>query len=115
MAEGAAGRAGRRTQEISFTRGRELGAGGGSGQGIASDESGERVSASRLLRVMWRAAEELAATGELDRQTLEGYVFTVYCRTTAEAMKQLESGGELAGKLELVSERFDEVPNKYWE
>lgn len=84
-------------------------------QGIASDESGERVSASRLLRVMWRAADELATAGELDRQTLDGYVFPVYCRTPAEARQPLEPGGELAGELELVADHFDEVPNPYWE
>ncbi len=84
-------------------------------QGIASDDGGTEVSASRLLRVMWRAADELATTGELDRETLEGYVFPVYCRTPTEARLPLEPGGELAEKLELVAEHFDEVPNPYWE
>jgi cyclopropane-fatty-acyl-phospholipid synthase len=84
-------------------------------QGIGSDDSGERVSASRLLRVMWRAADQLAGAEMLDRQTLEDYVFPVYCRSPAEARRPLEPGGELAGELEVITERLDEVPSPYWE
>jgi hypothetical protein len=85
-------------------------------QGIGSDDSGGHVSASRLLRVMWRAANQLAEAGLLDRRTLENYVFPVYCRSPAEAKRPLEpGGGELAGELELVTERLDEVPSPYWE
>jgi SAM dependent carboxyl methyltransferase len=84
-------------------------------QGIASDDSGERVSASRLLRVMWRAAEELADAGLLDRKTLEGYVFPVYCRSPPEAKRPIERDGDLEGELELITERLDEVSNPYWE
>jgi hypothetical protein len=83
-------------------------------QGIGSDDSGEHVSASRLLRVMWRAAAQLADEGLLDRETLEGYVFPVYCRSAAEAKRPLEHG-DLEGELELVAERLDEVPSPYWE
>jgi hypothetical protein len=83
-------------------------------QGIGSDDSGEDVSASRLLRVMWRAATQLADEGLLDRETLEGYVFPVYCRSAAEAKRPLEHG-DLEGELELVAERLDEVPSPYWE
>jgi cyclopropane-fatty-acyl-phospholipid synthase len=84
-------------------------------QGIGSDDSGEHVSASRLLRVMWRAADKLADERVLDRETLDGYVFPVYCRSPAEAKRPLEAGGELEGDLELVTERLDEVPSPYWE
>jgi cyclopropane-fatty-acyl-phospholipid synthase len=84
-------------------------------QGIGSDDAGERVSASRLLRGMWRAADELAGDGLLDRETLDGYVFPVYCRSPAEAKRPVEPGGELAGELELVSESLVEVANPYWE
>jgi cyclopropane-fatty-acyl-phospholipid synthase len=80
-------------------------------QGIGSDDSGERVSASRLLRVMWHAAEQLANAGLLERQTLEDYVFPVYCRSPSEAKEPLQQGGEL----EVVAERLDEVPSPYWE
>jgi cyclopropane-fatty-acyl-phospholipid synthase len=83
-------------------------------QGIGSDDSGEHVSASRLLRVMWRAADQLAEAGQLDRETLEDYVFPVYCRSPAEAKRPLEDG-ELERELELVTERLDEVPSPYWE
>jgi SAM-dependent methyltransferase len=84
-------------------------------QGIGSDDSGDRVSASRLLRVMWRAADELADEGSLDREALDRYVFPVYCRSPAEARRPIEPGGELEGELELVSESLVEVANPYWE
>jgi SAM dependent carboxyl methyltransferase len=83
-------------------------------QGIGSSEDGERVSASRLLRVMWRAAADLAEEGLLDRGVLGGYVFPVYCRTAAEAAAPL-GDGPLGDRLELVDQRLDEVSNPYWE
>jgi SAM dependent carboxyl methyltransferase len=84
-------------------------------QGIASDDRGERVSASRLLRVMWRAAEDLADQGLLNRDRLAAYVFPVYCRSPCEARRPIEAGSGLARELELVSESLDEVPSPYWE
>ena len=84
-------------------------------QGIGSDDAGDRVSASKLLRAMWRAADELVDQGMLDRETLADYVLPVYCRSRAEAKRPVEAGGELASELELVSESLVEVPNPYWE
>ena len=84
-------------------------------QGIGSDDNGGRVSASRLLRVMWRAADELVADGVLDRDVLAGYVLPVYCRSPAESKQPIGPGGELEGELELVDESFEEVANPYWE
>lgn len=84
-------------------------------QGIGSDDSGDRVSASRLLRVMWRAADELVADGVLDREALTGYVLPVYCRSPAESKRPIGPDGELEADLELVDESFEDVANPYWE
>jgi hypothetical protein len=84
-------------------------------QGIGSDDSGKRVSAARLLRAMWKAAAELADEEVLNRETLDGYVFPVYCRSPAEAKRPVTAGGALMSELELVSEDLVEVANPYWE
>jgi SAM dependent carboxyl methyltransferase len=78
-------------------------------------DGGERVSASRLLRVMWEAAVGLGDDGKLDRGVLDGYVFPVYCRSADEATAPARDGGELAGALDVASAHVDEVPNPYWE
>lgn len=100
-------------------RGAELAPGGRLlAQGIGTttaDDGGERVSASRLLRVMWQVAVSLADDGKLDRKTLDRYVFPVYCRSVEEATAPLEDGGPLDGILEVETSRVDEVPNPYWE
>src|SRR5262249_17518348 len=77
-------------------------------QGIASSDDGKRVSAAKLLRSMWRAAEDLAEDGALDRKTLAGYVFPVYCRSPSEGQAPLEGGGPLAGEFEAVTARLDQ-------
>jgi hypothetical protein len=84
-------------------------------QGIASSDDGKQVSASRLLRSMWQAADDLAEEGVLDRQTLAGYVFPVYCRSPSEAVAPLAEGGPLQKSFETTTERLDEVANPYWE
>jgi S-adenosylmethionine-dependent carboxyl methyltransferase len=84
-------------------------------QGIASSDDGERVSASKLLRSMWRAAADLAEEEVLDRETLERYVFPVYCRSPSEGTAPLEKEGPLAGSLEPITARLEEVANPYWE
>jgi hypothetical protein len=76
-------------------------------QGIGTTEDG-RVAGSRLLRVMWEVAVGLADEGLLDRETLERYVFPVYCRSVAEVKAPLEA-------LELVTAEISEVANPYWE
>jgi cyclopropane-fatty-acyl-phospholipid synthase len=83
-------------------------------QGIATMADG-RASASKLLGVMWQAAEELVAEGKLDREALAGYVFPVYCRTEAEAVAPVAEAGPLAADLKLVSAVVEEVANPYWE
>jgi hypothetical protein len=83
-------------------------------QGIATTDDG-RVSASKLLREMWRAAEALAEEGRLDAEALGTYVFPVYCRSEEEARAPLAAGGPLASELELVGARVEEVANPYWE
>ncbi len=86
-------------------------------QGIATDEvdGKERVSAAKLLGAMWSVADELADEGKLDRGTLAGYTFPVYCRRIDELAAPLAEGGPLAGRLEVVSTKLEEVPNPYWE
>ena len=87
-------------------------------QGIGTttaDDGAERVSASRLLRVMWQVAVSLADDGILDREALDRYVFPVYCRSVEESTAPLQEGGPLAGVLEVETSRVDEVPNPYWE
>ncbi|MBM3667840.1 MAG: hypothetical protein FJW90_10255 [Actinobacteria bacterium] len=96
-------------------RGAELAPGGRMiVQGIATTEDG-RASASKLLGVMWRAAEELAGEGRLDHDALAGYVFPVYCRSAEEARAPVAPGGALEGDLEEVSSTVEEVANPYWE
>jgi hypothetical protein len=86
-------------------------------QGIGTTEVNgeERVSAAKLLRAMWSVAAELAAEGLLDRSTLSGYTFPVYCRGIDELVAPLAEGDTLAGRLEVVSTKLEEVPNPYWE
>jgi hypothetical protein len=79
------------------------------------DDGSERVSAARLLQVMWEVASGLADDGKLDRDALERYVFPVYCRSAEEAAAPVSEGGALAGELELASATVDEVANPYWE
>lgn len=74
-------------------------------QGIGT--TGEHVSSARLLRVMWEVAVGLAGDGLLDRDTLDLYVFPVYCRTAEEV--------QATGLLDVVSCVVDEVSNPYWE
>jgi S-adenosylmethionine-dependent carboxyl methyltransferase len=74
-------------------------------QGIATD--GDRVSAQRLLEIMWRVATEMARDGLLDRGLLDRYVFPVYCRGRDEI--------EPPPGLELEHAAIDDVPNPYWE
>jgi hypothetical protein len=82
-------------------------------QGIGSSDDGKRVSASRLLKAMWRAGNDLADEGVLDRELLGSYVLPVYCRSAAEGSAPID--GPLADQLELTESRLDEVPNPYWE
>jgi hypothetical protein len=84
-------------------------------QGIASSDDGKQVSASKLLRSMWRAAADLSEDGVLDRDVLEGYVFPVYCRSPSEGTAPLDKGGPLEEDLEAVAVRLEEVANPYWE
>lgn len=87
-------------------------------QGIATAPGGdgsERVSAARLLRVMWAVAADMGDDGLLDRSVLERYVFPVYCRSADEATAPAREGGELAYAMEVVSAQVDEVSNPYWE
>jgi hypothetical protein len=74
-------------------------------QGIGT--TGEHVSSARLMRVMWDVAVGLADDGLLDRETLDLYVFPVYCRTMEEV--------QAPGLLDVVSCVVDEVSNPYWE
>jgi SAM dependent carboxyl methyltransferase len=74
-------------------------------QGIGGADG--HVSSSRLLRVMWEVAVGLAEDGLLDRETLDLYVFPVYCRTMEEV--------QAPGLLDVVSCAVDEVSNPYWE
>jgi hypothetical protein len=85
------------------------------GIGTSEQDGEERVSASRLLRVMWKAADALAAEGRLDPDLLEQYVFPVYCRSAEEAAAPLQSGAELEGVLTVADQVVDEVANPYWE
>jgi hypothetical protein len=84
-------------------------------QGIGSTDDGRHVSASRLLRVMWRAAADLAEAGRLDQRLFDAYVFPVYCRSVAESASPVADGGPLADALELEVQRLEEVSNPYWE
>jgi cyclopropane-fatty-acyl-phospholipid synthase len=87
-------------------------------QGIGTERSpdGELLpSAGRLLRVMWEVAVGLADDGRLDRDTLDGYVLAVYCRTDKEAIAPVSGGGELEGELGVGLHRIEEVANPYWE
>jgi hypothetical protein len=85
------------------------------GIGTVIDGGAEHASASKLLHVMWEAAEALAGEGLLDRGVLDTYVFPVYCRTPEEVAAPASGAGELADRLELVSSDVDEVPDPYWE
>jgi S-adenosylmethionine-dependent carboxyl methyltransferase len=82
---------------------------------VSAPDGSERASASRLLAAMWRAADELAGEGLLDRGVLETYVFPVYCRSPKEVAAPAAEGGALADRLDLVSVVVDEVPDPYWE
>jgi hypothetical protein len=99
-------------------RARELERGGRllvQGIGRTGDPGAERVSAARLLRVMWTVARELAADGKLDPVVLERYVFPAYCRSEGEAIAPVSGDGPLAGSFAVDTVRLDEVPNPYWE
>jgi hypothetical protein len=85
------------------------------GIGATRVDGRDQVSASRLLRVMWQVAGELAERGRLDPAVLREYVFPVYCRSVDEVTEPCREGGQLAGELEVVSAEVDEVPNPYWE
>jgi cyclopropane-fatty-acyl-phospholipid synthase len=85
------------------------------GIGATTIDGRDRVSASRLLRVMWQVATGLADDRKLDSEVLEGYVFPAYCRSVAEVTAPCREGGPLAGELEVVSAAVDEVPSPYWE
>jgi hypothetical protein len=56
-----------------------------------------------------------AKDGLLRRDTLDGYVLSVYCRTVEESTAPVEDGGPLAGILALVSSGVVEVTNPYWQ
>jgi hypothetical protein len=99
-------------------RARELERGGRllvQGIGRTGDPGAERVSAARLLRVMWTVARELAANGKLAPDVLERYVFPVYCRSERDAVAPVSGDGPLAGSFAVDTVRLDEVPNPYWE
>lgn len=74
-------------------------------QGIARDAEG-RVSAARLLSVMWDVAVAMADDGLLDRDAVDRYQFPVYCRSAEEVA---------GGPLELVRADIEELANPYWE
>jgi len=100
-------------------RSSELATGGrllveGIGRTTGPDGS-ELVSASRLLRVMWKVAEDLSGDGLLDSGVLDGYVFPAYCRSAEEATAPLDAGSVLAEAFEACSADIDEVANPYWE
>jgi len=117
--EKLADQAGADWSEFLAARAAELAPGGRlfvEGIGRIEDPDGaERVSASRLLRVMWDVAVGLSDEGRLDRGVLDRYVFPVYCRSVAEATAPVRDGGALAGALAVASADVDEVPNPYWE
>lgn len=99
-------------------RGAELGEGGHllvQGIGAASEDGSPRVSASRLLRVMWKVADGLAQEGLLDRSCLEHYVFPVYCRSVAETIAPAGKDGPLGAVFEVAGTEVSEVSNPYWE
>ena len=117
--EELAGQAARNWEAFLTARAAELAEGGlmlVQGIGSTVSESGEaEVSAARLLRVMWKVAVGLAEDGLLKRETLDGYVLSVYCRTVEESTMPVEDGGPLVGVLDLVSSGVVEVANPYWE
>lgn len=87
-------------------------------QGIASveDEAGrEKVSAAKLLQLMWQTAAAMADDGILDRTVLVGYIFPVYCRTREEAIAPMNRGGALEREFAVVSAEVREMGNPYWE
>ena len=112
--EKLADQAGADWSEFLAARAAELAPGGRlfvEGIGRIEDPVGaERVSASRLLRVMWDVAVGLSDEGRLDRGVLDRYVFPVYCRSVAEATAPARDGGALAGALAVASAGVDEVP-----
>ena len=86
------------------------------GIGTVTDGDGaERVSASRLLGVMWAVAQELVDAGALDKEALDRYVFPVYCRSAEEATAPIGAGGPLCDELEPLFVDVVEVANPYWE
>lgn len=87
-------------------------------QGIGTErgpDGEERVSAARLLSVMWEVAVNLAKEGKLDRGALDRYVLAVYCRSAEEATAPVREGGPLAEAFEVDTAKVDEVANPYWE
>ena len=82
-------------------------------QGIGTTDG--HASASRLLRVMWEVALGLADDGLLQRETLDSYVLSVYCRTVEESTAPLRVGGPLEGTFTIASSGVVEVANPYWE
>jgi SAM dependent carboxyl methyltransferase len=87
-------------------------------QGISTttDAAGvEHASAALLLDVMWEVATRLSDEGVLDRDTLDRYVFPVYCRSAQEASAPLGPEGALRGSFEEETADVEEVANPYWE
>jgi cyclopropane-fatty-acyl-phospholipid synthase len=87
-------------------------------EGIGTErgpDAKQRVSAARLLRVMWDVAMGLADEGKLDRGALDGYVLAVYCRSAEEATAPIRESGPLADAFEVDTAEVEEVANPYWE
>jgi cyclopropane-fatty-acyl-phospholipid synthase len=84
------------------------------GTDSASAPAGAGVTARNLMLAMSQVADELVASGLLDRACVDRYVLPVYARTPAEARRPFEGqGAELRDVFELIECRTDRVANPY--
>ncbi len=87
-------------------------------QGIATvkaQDGSEKVSAAKLLQLMWDVACAMADDGLLDKSLVVSYVFPVYCRSEEEAIAPTLPGAPLEKDFEAVSTEISEIANPYWE
>ena len=87
-------------------------------QGIGSTTDGdgtEHVSASRLLRVMWEVAVELAGDRGARSQDAGRICLPGLLPQRRQATAPQADGGPLAGELDVDTTRVEVVANPYWE
>lgn len=75
-----------------------------------TETNGIAVSGRGLYRAMYRIAQEMADEGLLDREVLDGFVFSLWFLSTDEAREPLENDPALAELFEIEDIRTEPTP-----